>query len=148
MVTDTERSKAWREKNPERFKQYQETYKETHREQRRQYMREYKKKNPWWSSNYRSRHRRKIKLQLIEFLGGKCKNCGETDPDVLVFDHKNNDGRKERRGLGYATVLKYYWNHLREAKKKLMILCHNCNWRKEMTLRELKRLERIKVPPF
>lgn len=114
--------RKWRQNNPEKYKRIQ--------------------------SNQRSRHRRKIKHQLIEFLGGKCRGCGLVDYEILVFDHKNNDGRKEKRGLGYTKVLEYYSNHVKEAKRKLMLLCHNCNWRKEMILRELKRLQGIGIPPF
>ena len=114
----------------------------------RLYFRNYKKEHPEWMSNQRSRQKRNLRQKLIEFLGGKCKACGETDFEVLIFDHKNNDGRKDKRRMHNTHIAKYYLEHLHEAKKKLMLLCHNCNWRKERILRELKRLEGIGVPPI
>lgn len=127
---------------------YQQKWTEKNRVRIRAYKKKYRKAHPEWVSNQRSRFARKTRARLIKFLGGKCRGCGLDDTDVLVFDHKNNDGRLDKRRMHNTTIVKYYLDHIREAKRKLMLLCHNCNWRKEMILRELKRLQGIGIPPI
>lgn len=77
---------------------------------------------------------RKKRLELMKLLGGaKCK-CGYSNVLALTFDHKNNDGKKDRSNLGSGYKFIYYYLKRPElAKKKLQVLCHNCN--------HLKRLE-------
>lgn len=76
--------------------------------------------------NYQKRCREK----LFEILGGKvCKKCGyKKDYRALQIDHKKGGGRKERKRFGNNHNLTiYYKNHSKEAKKKLQVLCANCN---------------------
>lgn len=128
--------------------EYQREWKKTHPD----YQKNWRKNNPELyrriASTQRSRQKRKRRENLLNFLGGTCKGCGIIDFDILIFDHKNNDGREDKRRMHNTFITKYYLEHLKEAKEKLIILCHNCNWRKEMVLRELTRLIGIGVPPF
>lgn len=41
-----------------------------------------------------------IKLAMIDAYGGKCRCCGEREPQMLAIDHKNGGGTKHRRSLG------------------------------------------------
>lgn len=123
-------------------------WRETHRQHIRDYNKHYKRLHPEWQSNARSKQHRKERLQLIDFLGGECINCGIIDDEILVFDHKLNDGRLEKRRMYSAWIVKYYLRHLKDAKRRLQLLCYNCNWKKESIVRELRRLEDLRIPPF
>src|SRR5689334_6775941 len=46
------------------------------------------------SEHPRTRKRRRV----IEMLGSRCYNCGNTDIRVLQIDHRYNDGYKLKRG--------------------------------------------------
>jgi len=76
------------------------------------------------------KYHRKSRIELMLFLGGmKCIRCGFTDIRALQIDHINGDGYKEsfyhRQG---GTKIRYYINHKQLAKKRLQVLCANCNW--------------------
>jgi hypothetical protein len=68
----------------------------------------------------------KIRLSVINLLGGCCAICGAKHIEFLVVDHINGGGckhHKERTGYGvYRDVL-----NDSGAKKKYCILCSNCN---------------------
>lgn len=67
----------------------------------------------------------KDKKIVIEFYGGKCKCCGETNIWFLSLDHKNNDGFKygrARKGLKYSNLVAK-----NNFPKDLQLLCYNCN---------------------
>ncbi len=64
---------------------------------------------------------------LIQFLGGKCINCGYMeDMRALNIDHINGDGKIDRKTIG-SKIQRYYINHLEECKDKLQVLCCNCH---------------------
>jgi hypothetical protein len=67
-------------------------------------------------------------------LGGwKCVMCGNYDRSVLTFDHKNGKGEAERNQMGgQFPTINYYYMHTDIARKKLQVLCANCNWRKNL----------------
>jgi 5-methylcytosine-specific restriction endonuclease McrA len=68
-----------------------------------------------WSNGQYRRH-------AIEILGGKCKNCTESNFVLLQVDHiMGADGLKCNR--------LYHWiiNNPEEAKKKYQILCIKCH---------------------
>ena len=70
------------------------------------------------------------RLELIKKFGGKCAECGESDPIVLDFDHVNNDGaahRKETKKKNVAHILAAF----DVDPSRFQLLCKNCNWKKE-----------------
>ena len=84
-------------------------------------------------------YRLQLKLEMIKAYGGKCKFCGEKDPDVLVLDHINDDGHLERKANGHKGGSKMY-SQLRKKnwpQGYLQLLCSNCNLRKEMKRRRM-----------
>lgn len=86
------------------------------REENREYFREYGRTS-----------RVKLRKQCIEHYGGKCVCCGETTYEFLAFDHKNNDGNKQReetKVLGSGFVRWLIDNNFPD---DIQILCHNCN---------------------
>src|SRR5207245_304722 len=50
--------------------------------------------------------------------------CGFSNTEILEFHHINNNGKKDRLSV---TRLKYYSEHLEEAKISLIVLCPNCH---------------------
>jgi hypothetical protein len=77
------------------------------------------------------------RLRAIEELGGRCVQCGESDPHVLCFDHIRGDGYKLRQKYisardGVSAVLKGESDHLQ-------LLCYNCNIKKAYIQGEWKK---------
>jgi hypothetical protein len=81
------------------------------------------------------RHRIKIRAKLLEFLLEKCcVDCGEKDPVVLDFDHR--DGRTKFKIIGKMLSGHYSWKSVHSEIQKCDIRCANCHRRK--TYREQK----------
>ena len=68
--------------------------------------------------------RRKAK----ELLGGKCALCGETDLEILEFDHIVPYQPRERTGVTITRILKGDTDNVQ-------LLCANCHLRKSKTER-------------
>ena len=72
----------------------------------------------------------KLRLDVINFLGGECVCCGEININFLTVDHINNDGYLSRNENGIRSeTFKLYNNLITDinAKKKYQVLCFNCN---------------------
>ena len=99
--------------------------------------------NGYCSPHYRAVYHEEEKTKLFNLLGGKkCRKCGyDKDVRALSFDHKDNDGNKHRRKKGYSDQTRYvYWLKNPElAKKKLQVLCMNCNQIKRYISGDLKK---------
>src|SRR6185312_16598986 len=108
----------------------------------------YRRTNGYNVSNTSQKNSNKVKLELFDILGGaKCILCEITDVEVLTFDHIDNDGIEDRkRGLNGSYMSRYYRIHPEEAKKKLQVLCFNCNRKKANYYMAFKRLERFNIP--
>ena len=75
------------------------------------------------------RHRLKIRGKLFDFLSTKsCVDCGEKDPIVLEFDHKD----KENKFKIVAKMLSghYSWQSIEQEIAKCDVRCANCHRRK------------------
>jgi len=102
--------RKWRKNNPEENKLRHQKYKETHW----QYMKEYQ----------RNRNR-KIREEVIDYYGGKCKCCGENRREFLSIDHIGGGGTKHRKEIGQQNI--YQWLKKNNYPKVFRVLCHNCN---------------------
>lgn len=83
--------------------------------------------------------RKRYKLFIIDYFGGKCKECGETDIRVLTIDHVNNDGNLDKRVNGKVKLSGSYLyiklvNLIKQGKilKDFQLLCFNCHAKKDL----------------
>jgi hypothetical protein len=75
--------------------------------------------------------RRRIQI-AIEAYGHQCTVCGETDRDVLTFDHVADDGAAHRRALGSRSPDRLVkWARDNNWPDTLQLLCANCQLRKQ-----------------
>jgi len=77
----------------------------------------------------------RTRRRALDMLGGKCAYCGIDDPVVLVIDHKNNDGAKERKTTWAGSLPSRIVRGI-VSLDAYQTLCHNCNWRKEYLRRK------------
>jgi len=74
-----------------------------------------------------SNKRKTMRDQALNLLGQFCSCCGENEQRFLTFDHINDDGAQHRKGEGVADIVTWIDKHPKEAKKRLRVLCFNCN---------------------
>jgi len=75
------------------------------------------------------RHRVKIRSLLLEFLSTRaCVDCGEKDPIVLEFDHRNS--KSKFKIIGKMLSGHYSWQSVMNEISKCDIRCANCHRRK------------------
>lgn len=83
-----------------------------------------------------SRFQKKIRVLVIEKLGGSCRKCGFTDIRALQIDHIEGGGTKKNKKLDWY---KRYKVILNGDSKEVQLLCANCNWIKRYENKELLR---------
>lgn len=92
----------------------------------------------WYRDEVKTRRK-----EIIKILGAKCSNpkClvpgGCTDIRCLQLDHIEGGGYIERR-KGIITMYRRYLNDHKLLKKKIQLLCANCNWIKVHVKKEFK----------
>ncbi len=75
------------------------------------------------------RHRIKVRTKLFDFLCTKsCVDCGEKDPIVLEFDHRNS--AEKFKIIGKMLSGHYSWESVFKEINKCDIRCANCHRRK------------------
>ncbi len=75
------------------------------------------------------RHRVRVRERLLEFLSGKkCTDCGEQDPIVFEFDHRERE--KKFKPISRMLSGHYAWESILEEIEKCDIRCANCHRRK------------------
>lgn len=69
---------------------------------------------------------KRLRLRIIEMLGGKCLHCGCGDPRLIEIHHKFGEGRKERRTVGNDTI----WYNIVMGRRRisdLELCCRPCH---------------------
>lgn len=92
---------------------------------KKEYLELYRKKNRQKFVQYQARYRKKLRLEILEYYGGRCRCCGESEEKFLSFDHINNNGAEHRRKVNYGSIS--WWLKKEGFPKDFQILCHNCN---------------------
>lgn len=72
---------------------------------------------------------KKIRQKVLDAYGNKCVCCGETFPEFLTIEHKNNDGTAHRKLIQKSAGSHFYkWlvdNNF--PKEDFELNCWNCN---------------------
>lgn len=105
------KNKAYRLANPEKVRAIEIRYLNKNRPERLKRMRDYYAR---------------LRNELFEAYGNKCKCCGEDRKEFFAVDHIHGGGNLEKRNLGTRPL---YRKIKAEGypKDKYQILCHNCN---------------------
>ena len=70
---------------------------------------------------------REIKIKAIEYLGGKCVDCGLID-DICVYDFHHIDPTKKDLSFGQRGCISF--EKLKKELDKCRLLCSNCHRKK------------------
>lgn len=73
--------------------------------------------------------KRRLRQQVIVFLGGACECCGEKTKEFLTLDHKNQNGSKERKTWQQIAMMR---GILKGERTDIGLLCFNCNCGREL----------------
>ena len=75
---------------------------------------------------YNQKRRLIRKRQAIEYLGGKCKDCGNIDDRTLEFEHAH-EPRNGRKTI--SAYLSGSWERLKTRinEEKIELVCANCH---------------------
>lgn len=85
--------------------------------------------------------RRRNKIALVEYKGGKCEICGyHKCIDALEFHHLNKDEKSFGIGSGDTRSLE----KLKKEADKCILVCSNCHKEIHAKIREEEKLKRIK----
>jgi hypothetical protein len=156
-------AKRWVENNKERKKENDRKYQKANVEEKNRYNREYyklnhetlrKKDNESRLANKdrhnmaRKEYKSKLKSEVFNAYGNRCKCCGETRQELLTIDHIFNDGnldrKKHRSGIGL-----YSWIRQNNfPKDRFQLLCWNCNCSKGLSKDHIciHKLEKLSPP--
>jgi len=63
------------------------------------------------------------KIKAINFLGGKCEDCGETNVQTLEFHHKDENDKD----CSIFELLDCRWSVIEKEISKCNLLCRNCH---------------------
>ena len=101
----------------------------------------YKERNPDRVISKAKKHRLKWRSLVFEHYGLECKMCGSKDYDKLVLDHINEDGKEERKKLGFTWggFMYYKWVVKNGYPAYLQTLCKHCNEIKSAKYRKAKK---------
>ena len=88
-----------------------------------------------WNQNNRDRYNQSqregcqcLRDEVIDAYGGKCACCGETRREYLTIDHKNGNGNKQRKEMGFHNSYDLYrWLKQNNYPEEFQVLCFNCN---------------------
>lgn len=93
------------------------------------------RKDNWESIRAQTKRQwRKMKEDVINYYGGVCVCCGETELDFLTIDHINGGGNKHRRELRIGGGYKFYrWLIKNNFPPGFQSLCMNCQLSKSIS---------------
>lgn len=88
---------------------------------------EYRERRRKQSNDYTRQRRKEFGIKLLRILKSTgCKDCGETDPIVLDFDHV----RDKTDGISHMVRCNASWDDIVAEVAKCEVRCSNCHRRK------------------
>ena len=87
---------------------------------------------------------RSLRESALEVYGSSCHICGERELTFLCIDHIRDDGASNRKGIAGKFRSFYAWLKHVDYPEGLQTLCENCNFKKEMSRREMTQSKQIK----
>lgn len=69
--------------------------------------------------------RAKNKIKAVEYLGGRCLNCGLQTSHLAVYDFHHKDMSEKDSDPG--SLLHYSWDRIKKEIDKCVLLCANCH---------------------
>ena|ERR1035441_500387 len=117
-------------RNKETILARHEKYRADNPEKVKSVIRIWQHNNPERMKSYHQQYRFRLKKEVFDAYGNKCKCCGEKELEFLSVDHINGDGSKHRKEIGAGSKI-YLWlkNH-GFPQGEFRLLCMNCNWAK------------------
>jgi len=79
-------------------------------------------------------YQKKLRMAVVEKLGGCCVKCGFSDDRALQLDHINGGGKKDRIHRSWQVM---YKEIISGKDTSIQLLCANCNWIKRFENREM-----------
>ena len=114
-----------KQENRDKIKQRTRKYYLSHKEHLAKMSIKWREQNKEKVHQYARNHKQKRRKQVIEYLGGKCINCGISDWRLLQVNHINGGGNEERRiRTNYKT-----WEQILNGERsgEFDVRCANCN---------------------
>lgn len=99
----------------------------------REYQKEYRKEYAPRKKVQDKRRRQEHRLRAIEYLGGRCVDCGNNDNRVFVFDHVRGE-----KTCNVPTLFAKRWERVLTELEKCELVCANCHL--------IRTVERIPEP--
>lgn len=78
------------------------------------------------TKEYQRLYKEKKRVEALEYLGGKCVECGFQDFRALEIDHVRDDGYLEKVPRDST----YYNKVIKDNTGRYQLLCSNCNSKK------------------
>jgi hypothetical protein len=136
----SEKARLRRANNLDEARRRQKESYMNHRIDRIKHQIEYQKRNRELIAKRNERYYLKLKTEVLSHYGPngvvQCswEDCDISDMDMLTLDHINNDGADDRRVKRGGRI---FYARLRKNgyPDGLRTLCHNHQWKKEMTRR-------------
>lgn len=89
-------------------------------------------------AEYSDERRRSIKIKAIEYLGGKCANCGiEDDPCIYDFHHIDPTAKE----IAFGARGGKSFESLKCELDKCVLLCSNCHRKRHFKLPQIPSKE-------
>jgi len=155
-MTNKEEHNKYPSRHPDYRREYQREWRKEHIEKNRTSQRNWRRKqyqkNPEkyrkicreWRRKHSERTKElyqkyylRLKVKVIEKLGGKCVRCGFSDPRTLQIDHVHGGGVKEIKML--KNRRNFLKKVLADKEGNYQMLCANCNAIKKVENKEIGR---------
>lgn len=85
-------------------------------------------------AKYSDERRRNVKIKAIEYLGGKCADCGvEDDPCIYDFHHLDPNEKE----ISFGSKRSRSFESIKSELDKCVLLCANCHRKRHLKLMQV-----------